>query len=254
MTDPRVAQVQQTLAATAGGFLRNPLRTGTCSRCFTPTASQSLCARCRHLLSFTGGPDLLGVMAYAGYLDPITQSGHVMRGYKNPHIQSGFHRQTIALMSALGIIGHVACPGVLAGQPVSAWATVPSLPPKPYLPQHALNGIVGKLARPGATEVALTAAPAVSNPREVSPSHYTASANAAGQHVLIIDDTWTSGAHATSAAIAVRAAGASRVSVLVLARWLTSGWELTTSQWAKQELSKPDFNPDVCPWTQGPCP
>lgn len=194
------------------------------------------------------------MVAYAGYLDPITQSGHVMRGYKNPYIQSGFHRQTVALMSALGLIGHVACPGALVGAPVSAWATVPSLPPKTDLPKHALNGIVGKLARPGAAEVVLTAAAAVSNPREVNPGHYTATADAADQHVLVIDDTWTSGAHATSAALAVRAAGASHVSVLVLARWLTNGWELTTPQWAKHELSQPDFNPDVCPWTQGDCP
>lgn len=254
MTDPRVAQVQQTLVTTAGGFLRNPLRAGTCSHCFTPTASQPLCARCRHLLSFDGGPDLLGMVAYAGYLDPITQSGHVMRGYKNPYIQSGFHRQTVALMSALGLIGHVACPGALTGFPITAWATVPSLPPKPDLPKHALNDIVGKLARPGSAEVTLTAATAVSHPRDINPSHYTASANAAGQHVLVIDDTWTSGGHATSAALAIRAAGAIHVSVLVLARWLANSWELTTPQWAKQHLAQPDFDPDVCPWTQGPCP
>lgn len=193
-------------------------------------------------------------MAYASYLDPITQSGHLMRGYKNLQIQSGFHRQTVALMAALGLLGHVACPGVLTGVPVSAWATVPSLPPKPGLPTHALHDIVGKLARQGATEVTLTAATSVADPRDVNPDHYTASRNAAGKHVLVIDDTWTGGGHATSAALAVRAAGATRVSVLVLARWLANGWEQTTPLWAKQELTHPDFNPGICPWTQGPCP
>ena len=104
MTDPRAERVRQTLAATAGGFLRNPLRVGTCSRCFTPTQSWPVCARCRTLLAYDDGPELLGMMAYAGYLEPISQSGHVMRGYKNPRIPSGFHRQTVALMAALGLI------------------------------------------------------------------------------------------------------------------------------------------------------
>lgn len=194
------------------------------------------------------------MMAYASYLDPIAQSGHVMRGYKNPNIQSGFHRQTVALMSALGLMGHVACPGALTGVPLTAWATVPSLPPKAELAKHALNDIVAKLARPGAVEVTLTSAASVSNPRDVRRDHYIADTSAAGQHVLVIDDTWTSGGHATSAALAIRAAGATHVSVLVLARWLTKGWELTTPQWAKQQLSEPDFNPDICPWTQGLCP
>lgn len=254
MTDPRVERIQQTLAATAGGFLRNPLRVGTCSRCFTPTQSWPVCARCRTLLAYDDGPELLGIMAYAGYLEPISQSGHVMRGYKNPRIPSGFHRQTVALMAALGLIGHAACPGTLAGTPVSAWATVPSLPPKPERPKHPLNDIVSKLARPGALEIVMTAAASVSNPREVNRTHYSASADAAGHHVLVIDDTWTGGSHATSAALAIRAAGATRISVLVLARWLSDGWEATTTQWAKHRLTRPDFNAAVCPWTQGPCP
>jgi len=193
-------------------------------------------------------------MAYAGYMDPISQSGHLMRGYKNPYILSGVHHQTVALMAALGLMGHVECPGRLLAAPVSAWATVPSLPPKPGQTQHTLNGIVSRLARYGAAEVVLTAAATAPYPREVSRAHYAASPNAGGQHVLMIDDTWTGGGHATSAALALRDAGATHVSVLVLARWLSNGWEATTPQWAKQELTRPDFNPAVCPWTQGPCP
>jgi hypothetical protein len=119
---------------------------------------------------------------------------------------------------------------------------------------HPLHDIVSALARPGALEVTLTATPAPVNPREVNPAHFTASANASGQHVLVIDDTWTGGGHATSAALAVRAAGATRVSVLVLARWLSEGWGLNTPEWARQHLTAPDFNPWVCPWTQGACP
>lgn len=255
MTDPRVAQVKRALVATAGGFLRNPGGPGTCTHCFTPTTSLPLCPDCRRTVQVNGGPDLLGVMTYAGYLDPITQSGRVMRGYKNPAFPGGgTYRQTVALLAALGLIGHVKCPGRLTGTPLSAWATVPSLPQKPEQSSHPLNDIVGKLAKPGATEVTLTAAKTAANPRAINSGHYSAAENASGQHVLVIDDTWTGGGHAVSAALAVRDAGATHVSVLVLARWLSMGWEATTPQWAKQRLTSPDFQPDVCPWTQGACP
>lgn len=255
MTDPRVERVQGALTATAGGYLRNPGGPGTCTRCFTPTVSTPLCPQCRNQTALSGGPDLLAFMTYAGHFDPISQSGSVMRGYKNPAFPGGgTYRQTVALLAALGLVGHVACPGRLIGKPISAWCTVPSLPPKPSLSTHPLNDIVKQLAKPGSTEVTLTAAGTSSNPRSIDPAHFTATANAAGEHVLVIDDTWTGGGHATSAALAVRAAGATHVSVLIIARWLSIGWESTTTAWARQRLTAPDFDAAVCPWTQGACP
>jgi hypothetical protein len=214
-----------------------------------------MCPDCRYASAIKGGPDLLGMMTYAGYLDPITQSGHVMRGYKNPAIPRGSHWQTVALLAALGLLGHVACPGRLLGTPISAWATVPSLPAKPHPAVHPLNELVSQLTRAGAHEAVLTANPIVDNPRAINVNHFTVANNSAhGHHVLLIDDTWTGGGHVTSAALALRASGATHVSVLVLARWLTIGWEATTPAWAKSHLTAPDFQRDVCPWTQGICP
>ncbi|WP_299056415.1 hypothetical protein [uncultured Nocardioides sp.] len=120
---------------------------------------------------------------------------------------------------------------------------------------HPLNDIVRRLARFNDNEVPLTAAAGVINPRAISPAHYEADPTRAhGHHVLIIDDTWTGGGHVTSAAMAVRAAGATHVSVLALARWLSNGWEATTPKWASDHLKAPDFDPDICPWTRGVCP
>jgi hypothetical protein len=235
--------------------LRNPGGEGTCQRCFTPTAAVPLCARCRQAKSLHATPDLLGVLTYAGYLDPIAQSGRVMRGYKNTAFGgSGSYKQTVSLLAALGLVGHIRCPGRMLGTPVSAWATVSSLPARPSPGAHPLHQIVSSLAKPGSIEVVLTPTPELVNPRDVSASHYAASAEADGRHVLIIDDTWTGGGHATSAALAAQAAGASHVSVLVLARWLAIGWEATTPTWARRHLATPDFRPAMCPWTQGACP
>jgi len=155
----------------------------------------------------------------------------------------------------LGLTAHVSCPGQILGTAVSSWATVPSLPPKSRVAVHPLNDIARRLTKPGAHEVALTAADSAPYPRSINAAHFSASPeHTAGHHVLLIEDTWTGGGHATSAAMALKTAGAAHVSVLVLARWLTLGWEGTTTAWARSRLTSPDFNPDVCPWTQGSCP
>lgn len=92
------------------------------------------------------------------------------------------------------------------------------------------------------------------DPRAVTAANFSVtSAVPDASHVLLIDDTWTSGGHALSAALSLKKAGAKHVSILVLARWLTIEWEATTSQWLKR-LDGPDYDPVVCPWTQGPCP
>jgi predicted amidophosphoribosyltransferase len=253
--DDRVPPVQQALATTAGGFLRNPVTRGTCARCFTPLAAGGLCSACRNHQAAGGGPDLLGLMTYAGYLHPISQSGHTMRGYKNPSFPQRAHWTTVVLLSALGLFGHLRCAGTIVGVPVSAWATVPSLPPKPGNPPHALNEIARRLARPGATEVVLLGSPDVTNPRGVNPGHFAVvRGDPEGRHVLLIEDTWTGGGHLMSATLALRAAGCTHVSALALARWLSIGWGETTEGWARRELALPDYQTDVCPWTQGPCP
>jgi hypothetical protein len=57
--------------------------------------------------------------------------------------------------------------------------------------------------------------------RELDPGRFTA-ARQPGADVLLLDDTWTSGASAQSAAMALRLAGAHRVVVVVLGRHLSA--------------------------------
>jgi adenine/guanine phosphoribosyltransferase-like PRPP-binding protein len=73
-----------------------------------------------------------------------------------------------------------------------------------------------------------------------------------GSHVLLIDDTWASGGHAQSAVLALRAAGASRVSVLVVARWLKEDYG--ENKQFIVDLANCDYNPLICPWTGTDCP
>ncbi|MGI9092895.1 MAG: hypothetical protein ACR2FF_05535 [Mycobacteriales bacterium] len=54
--------------------------------------------------------------------------------------------------------------------------------------------------------------------RDPRGDRYLAVDSAAGASVLLLDDTWTTGAHAQSAAAALRAAGAVAVGVWVVGR------------------------------------
>jgi hypothetical protein len=192
-------------------------------------------------------------MTYASHAEPVQQSGYMMRAYK-ASVPSQNARRTVALLAALALRGHRECPGRLAGAPLTAWACVPSLPPKGDA-SHALRKILKALARPGSVEIALRGVDHPTDPRELNASNFIVDPAAApGAHVLLVDDTWTGGGHAQSAALSLRNTGVTHVSLLVLARWLTVGYGDTTTSWMRSRLTTPDYDTNVCPWTQGGCP
>jgi phosphoribosylpyrophosphate synthetase len=93
----------------------------------------------------------------------------------------------------------------------------------------------------------------MSQPRAVNLRHFSCDLSLpAGSHVLLIDDTWATGGHAHSAALALRKVGARTVSLLVVARWLKEDYGGNRSFIA--DLARRDFNPQTCPWTGNECP
>jgi phosphoribosylpyrophosphate synthetase len=79
--------------------------------------------------------------------------------------------------------------------------------------------------------------------RNVSAERYTSSA-LWGEKVLLIDDTWTTGNHAQSAAAALKAAGAGSVAILVLGRHLDISYGDTAAHVEQARLRR--FTWDVC--------
>src|ERR1700723_2551301 len=247
MADPEVvARLSAALVAGAGGYLRNPVRQEllTCAVCTTPVTGFRLCYQCQRRRGRTGLADATGFLAYAV---AGRQSGYVMQGYKaRPPVPE--HRTIVTLLVLLGLDRHAGC-AAPAGAPVTHWATVPSLPARPG--EHPLHAIVRQLA-PG-SEVALAAADEVEYSRDLAPRHFRAAAPLpAGAHVLLMDDTWARGGHAQSAALALRAAGASRISVLVAARWINEDYGGNAA--FLRGLSGRDYDPAICPWTGAACP
>jgi hypothetical protein len=253
VADPAaVARLSAALVASAGGYLRNAVRQEllTCAVCATPVTGFRLCYQCQRWRGRTGLADATGFLAYAV---AGRQSGYVMQGYKaRPPVPE--HRTIVTLLVLLGLARHARCAANAgcAGQapvPVTHWATVPSLPARPG--EHPLHAIAGRLAPGG--EVVLGAAGEVEYSRDVDPGHFRAAAPLpAGAHVLLVDDTWARGGHAQSAVLALRAAGAARISVLVAARWINEDFGGNAA--FLRGLSGRDYDPAICPWTGGACP
>jgi phosphoribosylpyrophosphate synthetase len=157
--------------------------------------------------------------------------------------------RVVGLLLLVALEGHTQRIESLAGSTVTHWAVVPSLPAKPWV--HPLRGLVAGRAK--GSEVPLVAAPSVSQPRTVNADHFTCNVRMPQEsHVLLIDDTWTTGGHAQSAALALRKAGAARVSALVVARWLKENYGDNKRFIA--DLATRDYDPSICPWTSGRCP
>lgn len=239
-------RLSRALIASAGGFLRNPVRRDhvTCAVCTTPIEERySFCFACKQHRMQAGTADIVAPITYAVAQQ---QSGYVMRGYKaRPPVEA--HYRLVEMLTLVVLRGHGPCAGIIADAPVTHWASIPSLPAKSE--EHPLHRIVSGSA-PG-TEVKLTAAAKPTDPRALDATHFNTNTDLPkDSHVLLLDDTWARGGHAQSASLALRRAGTTRVSVLVVARWIKRDFASN----AKFLDELPDFDPVICPWTGGTCP
>ena len=247
LDEAAVARLTTALVSRAGGYLRNPIRQDrvTCAVCTTPVDGYEQCRPCSRHLVHDGLADAVAFLTYAV---AGQQSGYVMRGYKAQRPVNE-HVSIVIMLILLALSMHEHCPAVLGGARVTHWATVPSLPAKPD--EHPLHRIISR-AGMGA-EVRLIPAANVQHPRDVNPGHFSTDDRLPqGSHVLVIDDTWAGGGHAQSAALALHRAGARRVSLLVVARWIKEDFGDNANFLRK--LSGRDYDPAICPWTGGSCP
>jgi len=72
-----------------------------------------------------------------------------------------------------------------------------------------------------------------------------------GHHVLLVEDTWVTGAKAQSAAVTLHDAGARAVTVLCVARWCRYDWH---SHKTFLDSHSAPYDAYICPATGGDCP
>jgi hypothetical protein len=251
--DDDTAAVAQQLIRRAGGYLRNPIREPgvTCGVCTTPVEGFDRCFACQSAYGATSGlADLVIPLTYG---IQRAQSGFLLRHYKdNPDAR--VRRQqglVINLLLYLAILFHEGCIGRRVGLAVGCRLAVPSV--RGRVGDHPFEVITRQM---NATRESprLAVSQVDTGERVVSVDKFALDTptDLTGQHVLILDDTWTTGANAQSAVLAARRAGAAAVSVMVVGRWLRPDFS-RNAQFIKTRLAR-DYDPRICPVTGGECP
>ena len=226
------------------------VRTGLCELCRTPIGDPyRFCFKCHS--HFSARPDVAGFACYAIGGD---QSGTDMRRYKAspPSVQALGGVQLLLEHC----VNHLDCAGRLAGAGLDAVAVVPSrthyVPGAPSPLQLLCTRILPRYLR----RIDLRPAPGSISDRQARTGAFTVPDCRDLSHVLVVDDTWVSGATMLSAVATIRARGARLTSSLALARWLNPQYppthELIVNVQRAGGWKKPE---QVCPFTlDGTCP
>lgn len=223
----------------------------TCTVCRRDVVTPGLCNRCTgHRNQYPGElADRVGFMTYGvGWAKTVRQSalrqsGWVMRHYKE--VGADHDSRTLVQMLCLaGLSFHLSCLVALSETDAPFWATVPSR--REDRTSHPLQEIALRLSRRPDRQVRLESA-RPSRERTVRPDHFHAPDGVPqGAHVLLLEDTWTTGAATQSAALTLKRAGAVQVSALVLARWMDPDDAGTRTLLGT--IISTEYALDFCPW------
>ena len=176
-------------------------------------------------------PNNLDVVVPITYSEHLGQMHTALRSYKDGRSEEERRYAMVRLTAILWrfLDAHQTCVRRAAGvREFDLVTTVPSSTPEGDEARRGLRQIV-EWCTPIANryERVLTATGDVPPGRDYAPTRYKAGWRIDGVRVLLIDDTWTRGGHAQSAAHALREAGASKVGLVVIGRHLRRDWEVT---------------------------
>lgn len=194
---------------------------GVCRVCFNLTDGYEYCYRCaRRSVRL----DAVAPISYSIAHEPLHQA---LAGYKR--LEGAAARSLSLELAAVlwrYLVLHEQCIARAAGvERFDVVTTVPS-GSRERDQWHPLRRIVGELVGPtrdrhrrllerSATSV---------EPRAFDPRKFEPIRDLSGHAVLLIDDTWTTGASAESAAAALRRAGAGPIAAVAIGRYLNRDW------------------------------
>jgi len=192
-----------------------------CGTCFNFTAGYARCYACAH------GRPALDAMAPISYSVAGEQLHHALASYKR--LDGDVARRLGAILAAIlwrFLAHHEQCVATAAGaHRFDLVTTVPSSD-RDRDEVHPLRHLVGDLV--GATrdryQRLLRRTETDVPPRRFSEDKFEPTKPLQGEAILLIDDTWTTGASAQSAAAALRAVGAGPIAAVVIGRHLNREW------------------------------
>jgi len=253
---PNYEEIRDTALRLLPANFRNPLigQGLACEVCSAPI--DGLMTRCdpclRQRNNWTGQlADIVIPLSYAGSKNP--QARQDLWLYKNsdhPEV-SRLALNRLSYLIWYALVHHGPCLEAILG-PVEVVTSVPSGKAGKRPDGHPLEQLTFYPTQPTRVHLVRTR-DAVE--RVVHPDSIEVAGSLAvnGKHVLVIDDTWTTGASTQAAAVALRRAGAARVSVVVIGRWLNTSWG-PTEQFLHARPADELWSPEVCPVTRGTCP
>jgi hypothetical protein len=210
------------LTAGYGNFMLSPRGgVGVCEVCFNLTDGYARCYACTH------GELWLDAVAPISYSVAHEQLHHALACYKRLRGEPARHMQVeLAAVLWRHLAQHERC--AAAAAQVARFELVTTVPAGTAERDtgHSLRVLVRDLVGPvrGRYERLLERSSANISPREFDPRRFTARRQLGGEPVLLIDDTWTTGASAQSAAAALKSAGAGSVAAVVIGRHVNREW------------------------------
>jgi len=192
-----------------------------CGICFNFTAGYDRCWACAH------GQPRLDAVAPISYSVAGEQLHHALASYKR--LEGDPARRLTAILAAIlwrFLSDHEPCVARAANtEGFDLVTTVPSGDPTRD-ERHPLRTVVGELVGPTRERHRrlLTRTATQTPHRTFSTTKFEANTHLTGQSVLLIDDTWTTGATAQSAAATLKCAGAGPIAAVVIGRHLNREW------------------------------
>lgn len=218
--------------------------TGVCDVCHgAPGGTWSRCYSCKLTTEQVTHPCEL-VVPISLYEIP-SQLHKVLRYYKHTtHPSAGAFGWKLSGALGYFLVRHAGCIAAAAGGAWDRIATVPSSKQRPGV--HPLVSVVKRVKQLAPLhEDLLVPGPHEVGHRKAHDEGYVTTRQLAGERVLLIDDTFTTGARAQSAASAIALAGGQVAAVVAIGRVIEPTFNAECAAlWAKQ--SKIPFDWDDC--------
>lgn len=194
---------------------------GVCRVCHGgPFAGEDICHSCRSVIRQITRPAdaVIPISICEGY----SQFHTVLRQYKDGYSDTTRSKFVLQIAATLArfLRDHRTCMSATTGADFDLVCTVPSSGGRAG--EHPLVDVISKVGvlRP-MTDHVLARGSGDLDHATASDDGYIVTRDVAGRHVLLIEDTFTTGARCQSAASALAVAGAASVRALVVGRYMT---------------------------------
>lgn len=198
---------------------------GVCAVCRSgPGPGYAVCLSCQQVMRQVSHPvtNVIPISLYTGG-SPLW---HVLRYYKDGSGRTAELLATqVAAILARFTGRHLRCVAAVLGGDPAVVTSVPSTRPQPRPGRHPLETAIMRVGRLAPRYRPLLApGPVYVDHNLADDEAFTVPRRLSGERVLLLDDTFTTGARLQSAASALRLYGASAVAAVVIGRVIDPEW------------------------------